>query len=127
MNFQTGIAISKEAEHDFVVAAVTWFTRTEPHFTTRGLTFPFIKENLLSAIVVSNVSEVKAMNAGCHRTIERLLTRGWIKPGEPHGIVLLAKPILAKKHFMLPIVKTKTHWLLRAADVVLMAWLGGER
>lgn len=127
MNFQTGIALSQEAEHDFIVAAVTWFNHTTPHFTTRGLTLPFIKENLLATIVVSNTSQTKTMNACCHRTIEKLLIRGWIKPGEPPGIVLLTKPVLAKKHFMLPCKKTKTHWLLNAADTVLMAWLRGER
>ncbi len=127
MDFQTGVVISQEGENDFVVAATTWFKHTPPRFVTRGFTFPYAKENLVATVVVSNTSQLKAVNAACHRTIEKLIIKRWVKPGDPSGIQLLVKPFLARKHFMLPSVKTKTHWLLNAADVVLTAWLRGER
>ncbi len=127
MDFKTGIAISKESEHDFVVAAVTWFTASPPRFVTRGFTLPYVKENLISTIVTNNITQSKTMNAACHRTIEQLLVQKWIIPGRPLQIELLVKPFLAKEHFLLPSKKTKSHWLLNAADTVLTAWLRGER
>jgi len=127
MLFQTGIAISKESEVDIFVAAVTWFNKDNPPFVTRGMTYPYIKENLLSVIIVTNSELHETVNAACHRTIERLLIRRCLKPGNQIPVELLVKPYLAKEHFMLTSKRTKTHWLLNAASKTLDAWLRGER
>ena len=127
MNFQTGIAISQEHPIDYVAAAVTWMTHTSPPFCVRGMTFPYAKEHLLATPVVSSADKVACINAVCHRTIEQLLIQKRIVPGYPPGIILLVKPALARGHFLLPCQKTKSHWLLNAADAVLTAWIRGER
>jgi hypothetical protein len=127
MLFHTGISVSKESEHDVFVAAVTWYKQGDPPFVTRGMTFPYIKENLLSVIVVTNINLTETVNAACQRTIEQLLIRRCIKPGKQLPIELLVKPFLAKEHFMLPSRRKKSHWLLNAADCTLEAWLRGER
>jgi len=127
MNFMTGIAMAKEGDEDFVVSAVTWFTTTPPTFVTRGFTLPYIKENLLSVVIVNNITRTKTVNAACHRTIEKLLMKKWLHPGKPLGIELLVKPALSKEHFILPCKKIKSHWLYNAAEVALMTWLRGER
>lgn len=119
--------MSQESTEDFVVAAVTWFTNTPPHFVTRGFTLPYVKENLLATVVVNNVSPIKTINAACHRTIEKLLTQSWIAPGNEMEITLLVKPVLSKQRFIMPSKKTKTHWLFNAAETVLTTWLRGER
>ena len=48
MHFQTGITVSKEAENDYVVSAVTWLALTSPPFATQKFTLPYIKDNLLA-------------------------------------------------------------------------------
>jgi len=127
MQFNTGIAISKEAENDVYVAAATWFSISKPPFSVRGFTFPHAKEKLLSVLVVRNVGHVQAINAACHRTIESLIVKNYIAPGTAPGIKLLIKPYLAKEHFLLQCKRATNHWLLNAADAVLNGWLRGER
>ena len=127
MLFQTGIAVSQESNLDVFVSAVTWFKSGDPPFAIRGMTFPYIKENLLSVVIVQNNELKKTIDAACNRTIEKLLIQRYLKPGNQIPIELLVKPVLAKKRFMLPSCKTKTHWLLNAANITLEAWLRGER
>jgi hypothetical protein len=127
MRFQTGIALHEDPDQETVVSAVTWFTLTPAQFSIRGFTMPYVKENLLSTVVVYNSDVTSAVNAACHRTIETLLVKGWTSPGDAPEIELLVKPYLAKQRFMLPCQRTPTHWLLNAANAVLLAWLRGER
>ncbi len=127
MRFQTGIALREEPGLDTVVSAVTWFALTPTNFATRGFTLPHAREHMLSTIIVCNSDIVSTVNAACHRTMETLLFKRWISPGDAPEIELLVKPYLARQRFMLPCLKTKSHWILTAADAVLLAWLRGER
>ena len=112
---------------DTVVSAVTWFDTQPTNFSTRGFTLPHAKEHMLSTVIVRNTDIVSAVNAACHRTMETLLFKRWISPGTAPEIKLLVKPYLYRQRFMLPSCKTKSHWILAAADAVLLAWLRGER
>ena len=127
MQFNTGIAISQEAENVVYVAAATWFSIPRPSFSVRGFTFPHAKEKLLSVVVVRNIGHIQAINAACHRTIESLIVRKYITPGTTPDIELLIKPYLAKEQFLLHCKRTTSHWLLNAAEAVLNGWLRGER
>lgn len=127
MRFQTGITLREELNQEIVVSAVTWFALKPATFSTRGFTLNHAKENLLATVVVYNSDAITAVNAACHRTIETLLVKGWTSPGDAPEIELLVRPYLAKKQFMLPSRRTDHHWLLNAADAVVLAWLRGER
>lgn len=127
MIFQTGIAISHESDTDIFVAAATWFRDREPNFATRNLTFAYMREHLAAVVVVQNDSVVPAINAACHRTIESLLIRRLLPPGNQPQVTLVLPPSLAKEKYVLPVTKTRNHWLITAADRYLMDWLRGER
>jgi len=127
MRFQTGIALWRDSDHETAIAAVTWYGQPPTHFSTREFTLQRAKNHLLSTIVVCNENPVVAVNAACHRTLETLLITQKTQPGTEAGIELLVRPKLAKHRFILPSKKVNSHWLLNAADTVLLSWLRGER
>lgn len=127
MRFQTAVAVSKETSQDILVLAVSWFKNIDPNFVTRGMTLPYMRENLPSLVVIHGSQVVPAVNAACNRTIEKLLIKKLITPSNPPEIELLLKPALSKNMYVLPHVKTKRHWLLNAATKGLQDWIEGER
>ncbi len=127
MRLHTAVAVSKETAQDVIVLAASWFKNVEPPFVTRGMTLPYMRDNLPALIVVHGSETVPAINAACNRTIERLLVRKLITPNNPPEIELLVRPALDKNLFILPHTKTKKHWLLNAATRGLQDWIEGER
>jgi len=85
------------------------------------------KDHLLATVIICNEDPVAAVNAACHRTLETLLIKNQTHPGTKAGVELLIRPRLAKYRFILPSKKVRSHWLLNAADNVLLSWLRGER
>jgi len=127
MIFQTGIAIDRETPQTILVAAATWYKSMEPNFPTRGLTLPYMKDNLAAIVIVRGDKLSTAINAACSRTIESLLIKRMIVPNNPPNVELLVKPVLARNTYVFPHTKTKTHWLLTAAEYALTDWLRGIR
>lgn len=82
---------------------------------------------MASVIVTQGNNLVTTINAACSRTIEHLLIKHLIVPSNPPQVELITKPILARKTFIIPVVKAKNHWLLTAADYALSDWLRGVR
>jgi hypothetical protein len=127
MRFQTGIALSRNTDHETIVSAVTWYKHPPTQFSTRGFTLAQAKKLLLATVVTYNKDSIAAVNAACHRTLESLLIKQKTPPGTSAGVELIVRPTLAKHRYILPSKKLKTHWLLNAADAVLLAWKRGER
>lgn len=127
MPLETGIAIHKAEKDDIFVAAVTWFKHRIPNFPQRGLTLPYMKENMPSIVVIRGAGVQQAVNTACNRTIEILLVKKHIIPHNPPLVGLIVRPALRREHFVLPHRVTTTHWLLTAAKRALQDWLRGER
>lgn len=125
MMFQMAIAINKETPHIFL-AALTWYKKSKPTFSTRRMTLAFMKQNFLSVVIVGNSELEPAINAACNRTIETLLIHRHLRPGTKLDIEVLVKPALSKATFPFPVEAKKQHWLLSAAENALDAWMRGE-
>jgi len=127
MLIETGIAVTKESNKDIFVAAVSWFQFRSPDFPKKGLTLPYMKENMPAVVIVKGTDLQTTVNTACNRTIEKLLIKRYIHPESPPLINLIVKPSLKRKKFVIPHRTTKTHWLLTAAKRALEDWLRGVR
>jgi hypothetical protein len=127
MHFYTGIAFSKLAGNDVLVAAATWYRSNTPWFNTRDLNLQFMKKNLCSVVFIRNSDIPTTVNSACHRSVEQLLINKYVSIDTKPDVTLLVKDRLLKQSFILPTEKNPRHWLLKAAETALTAWERGER
>jgi hypothetical protein len=126
MLVEIGIAVTKETPEDIIVAAVAWPKFVEPPFPKRGLTLQYMKENMLSVLVLKGTNREKVLNVICSRTVEKLLVKQIIL-STANDIKLLVKPALKRVKFRFPHECPRKHWLLNAADKALQDWMRGNR
>ena len=126
MGFYIGTAI-KEYNGKYVVAATCWFAGI-PLFSTRGMTLPYMKEKLLSVVIVQAKGDVKAINAAAQRTLERLFIKRIVQLPKPpnKNITLLIPPSMKKHEFIFKHKSDAKHWLVRGAKRALAEWIGAQ-
>ena len=127
MAFVTGIAAAQLDSDRTVVATATWNASGRPRIPVQLPSLHHYRRILHSTTIIQGADIVSAVNTACHRTFEKLYIRRLIVPPDIPAMFLITNGKLADNHYILPVRRTSSHWIMNTAGNILNAWLRGER